>query len=232
MKRARYLISSRSAWGRFSRYEIRAGSFALLRELGSRSTTPGLHSWTSRLRDGGEDAKGGEKAPRPYELLFRAADELVRGRRSSGEELVCEWCSEYGLLGVLLHQFIRVDLAWRWDRLSPRSPRVLVPVQVSYRRIGGNWKRGEIYADDHQRRPSETIRRGHLVKVPKGDKWSKGGHVSYAFHPGPDRRRLDERWRRFFPEVRKPRRLRSPTPSPPRRSSGMHTPNLSRTSLE
>lgn len=191
-------------WTRFRRYEIRDGVIRPVRGAALERYDP----WR-QYRD--LSFQGLKERP-PYEALFKAVQELTSGRRSKGEKLICEWCSQYGLLGILLQDVTRVDLAWRWERVNKADPQVLEPVQISYRRIGGSWQRFPFCADDMRRKPTASIQPGKPCKVI--DRRPGGARVFYVDSPTGFDSSIGERWRQFFPDVSEAEEVTFPYPEP------------------
>ena len=83
--------------------------------------------------------------PRPYESLANLCHSLAwvwdeewrKGLAPEGEAAVLRWCSEYGLLGVLCHKVLSIDLHPLWEADGARV-NVLVN---TYSRAAGEWER-------------------------------------------------------------------------------------------
>src|ERR1039457_6984167 len=131
-------------WYRFDRYEIKGGYICPAPNAKLEPYEP----WRNF-----RSLSGKEAIKQPYEPLLHLAQEidldysahwpgkLLRG----GEEKVVEWCSQYGLLGTLLHRVETIIL--------PAEPRVLPfvkapgqprPVSTTFTRTNSGWGVGWI----------------------------------------------------------------------------------------
>ena len=207
-------------WPRFSKYEIHDGHIRPAKEA------------TLRVHDPWEDyrramEKGG---PAPYESLLELVSGLTLSVRSGvsgfglapeSEAAVLEWCSEHGLLGILLATLERVVLPPRWRADLPRaisgdSPVYPFPEQLRYVRTNVGWEARNFIdmggmdrlmhgVPREQRPPTLPWEGGKLVReewlpfFPKLEKpkvWLRD-----LFRGELTEKNLDETWARYFPGV-------------------------------
>jgi hypothetical protein len=173
-------------WWRWSRYELRDGYIrpapgARLsvydpwkrwldnRPLGRRSDdgTP-YRALLNMLRSLEYRQNSGDE----IELKPGETDMLLGRLSADSEQAILKWCATYGLLGILLHRVLQVDLTPRRDH------------QIRYVRIGIGWKEVEWKAEN----PFTPFSEARAIVQPL-----RG--VGIAVEP------LSETWTRFFPKV-------------------------------
>jgi len=158
-------------WWKFDRYEIEAGYIK-----------PAVGSALARYAPWSlyKSPHGKDPIQRPYHSLLGLVGQKAELDHDS-ETAILDWCSEYGLLGVLLH----------------RSESVSLPMLESGEQLGLNrYARetaGWIAAKTLDRDPAHA---GAWVRQ-VGRFWSE-------FEP------LDETWGRFFPQLSDPRAIPPP----------------------
>ena len=155
-------------WLRFSAYDLhRTGDGrAYLRPA------PGADfEWYDPWEPFRESRRARGKVLAPYHDLLRIAEEIEplsagTGKRfldPNGRQFVLEpgsydgllkWCSEHGLLGLLLHRVESLTLSYQWRRAPNEHPLAatwsrdgLWPVRAAYFRINGSWVPREIILD-------------------------------------------------------------------------------------
>lgn len=135
------------SWWRYTAYEIRSGYIRPRRG----STLQEYDPWGQR-KDG---KQGRERWEAPYQTLINLVRRAARYEDGewrfspyrTWEQDLLDWCSRYGLLGLLLASTQSVILAPRWRpaqsfRASEQGlemVQVLTPQAVRYNRINGGW---------------------------------------------------------------------------------------------
>jgi len=105
-------------WWRFDRYIIEDG--AIRPAEGSRLSTydPWADYEASRLHGGGQEA--------PYQTLLSLVQQLrfdaTNTLTPESASLLCEWCSSYGLLGILTQEYDHLPMRFLWDRETIAPP--------------------------------------------------------------------------------------------------------------
>lgn len=143
----------------------------------------------------------------PYQALLALVSEIEREDGTDGvgtEVLVCQWCSEHGLLGLLPHRTHAAFLVPRYEWTSIDERVDLAPVQRVHSWARGVWTTeirvalDEVISDADVSRPG-----GELVSadaLPHG--WTSPVAV---FSPldelRPEPVPLEKAWGRFFPEA-------------------------------
>jgi hypothetical protein len=198
------------SWWRFSRYEIRDGYLRPAPEAQLERYNP-LEAHR-RLREGRSDSEA------PYVSLLAVLRDLKLAPMGYGAEApyaltpesqisLVEWCGQHGLLGLLLHQTYRVELAPRWQETHAGSqlPDRLIPVSTYYARDAFGWvERSDVWW--RKRIPDAVLkdaRAGGLVPADLlPEDWSPPqvllgalDHVEWRTEP------LGATWGRFFPDV-------------------------------
>jgi hypothetical protein len=180
-------------WPRFSKYEIHDGHI----RPAKRTTLRVYDPWEDyRLaRESGE--------PAPYDSLLKVISGLTLSVRSGGtgvaltpesEAAVLEWCSEHGLLGVLLAQIERVVLPARWRGDLPNgmvgvASAYPFPAQVRYVRTNVGWEARNFIDMGGMDRLMHGVPRDRRPTTLPGE----GGKL------------VPEEWLPFFPKLEKPK---------------------------
>ena len=174
-----------------------------------------------RTRPPAKSSNQGRSGEPPYQSLLRLLGELEYRRprdaaldftpaevdfqlaplSEESEAKLREWCTQYGLLGILLHRTAQVTLA----------PRTGLH-QVQYTKIGSGWSTTEIPIT-----PQEPVSTPSAIVQPLR---GAGAKVE----------RLGSTWARFFPTVPHIQREVFVYPSPLRNSFGICMPSRWRTS--
>lgn len=142
-------------WYRFDRYEVRGGYVRPVTGTSGRWYDP----WTSYRsaavsragRDGARPsgqvmdptsrAPGTSRQARPpYLSLIELLRRQPYVRDAASDAAIAEWCTGYGLLGVLPHRARMVTLATRWHHQEGLPAGALVPKRVSYLHVAGGWR--------------------------------------------------------------------------------------------
>jgi hypothetical protein len=198
------------SWWRRDRYEIRDGFVRPATDAQLTAYNP----W-ERYREAGRHDLARDQ---PYQSLER----LVKRTRyvidpysnrisltAANEQAIVDWCSEWGLLGLLPHRALYVTLAPRWAAMRGEyiehrmHKRVLVPTQQILYTTATGWR-----SNKQQRFPGPIVPdapelRGELVSEkdlhpqfppPGVIIRDLTGEVVRAEH-------LSESWARFFPDV-------------------------------
>ena len=183
-------------WKRFHRYEV-VGSYIRPAEGAELQTYDPWELWSPD-----------DRTSRPYTELTNLitkvpVSEDETGRiwiEPEGKAPLERWCSQYGLLGVLLHRTRSVTCAPRWRKQRTGS---LAPSQCHFFRTSVGWEE-RVYVDPPVERQKKKKRRdGNLVdNEDMPSRFSPPGVVlqdlvtaHMKFEP------LDQTWARFFPAV-------------------------------
>ena len=168
-------------WFRFDRYEITGGYI---------QPAPDAHLIEYQPWKGFDKPQGKESLKRPYLSLLELAplldfdfsEKRTTRLETPGEERLLEWCSQYGLLGILLH---RVETAtFPAETRFPRglSGNVPVPVAERLERTNSGWRILDVVPFLHPPLPGAYLRR-------------KLGDFEITFES------LSESWAHYFPGV-------------------------------
>lgn len=217
-------------WWRFNAYEIRSGTIRPRRG----ATLEEYDPWELRTEGRQERQKRQKRRKRgrreaPYQTLISLVRKAARcengvwcfNRSRSWERELLEWCSHYGLLGLLPQATQSVRLAPRWGKSlafvanepDSETVQVLTPQALQYNRINGGWfqqMHGRLLGFHPVQRPYSKKLEGQLV--PKQLWLSDWPIPSVSLEqligiPGPwHEESLTETWSRFFPGVPKHKR--------------------------
>jgi hypothetical protein len=128
-------------WWRFSSYEL-WGTYI--------RPTPGASleaydPWPSRPSEDADEGPVPKERPQPiYQSLLqlyeevRATPYLGATLNEGGGRKLLDWCSRYGLLGLLPHETLSVTMPARWEALDTNES-VLVPVVRRFLRMPAGW---------------------------------------------------------------------------------------------
>jgi len=145
-----------------------------------------------------------------------------------------KWCSQYGLLGLLLHRVESLTLSYQWRRAPKDHPLAtawsrngLWPVRAAYFRINGSWvpreivldatlfpqrgKEGQLIPDDAI--PEELPKPGVSIRGPLGlsqRRWEQTFEEQQVHQYEPFKRT----WDAYFPELAVPDDLSNPDAYP------------------
>lgn len=213
--RTRTTAVAHGTWWRFDRYEVRNGYIQPARGATLQPYDP------LEL----ERAHRGGKTDPPHLSLFNllAETNLIMGPEgpelsAEGKSLICNWCAEYGLLGVLPHRVQMVTLPAKWEEFVGgltweerakgwKRRSALAPIQWRFVRGPTKWidiqtplqlKTGE-YSDEGQRH-----RPGEIVDVSLLQEPCEVAHVliDSDFPAGLWKREpLGATWAKFFPKA-------------------------------
>lgn len=186
-------IPSGGRWWRATRYEIAAGAIRPTADAKIETYDP----WEIYRKT---RAKGFEWTPPYAELTNLGVDLGVSA--GDAERRVLEWCQQYGLLGILLHQVRMATLSPRWIELEGEVA-ILLPQQVQFIRSNTGWGRKRTII-----RPAEIVhapaaRRGELVpREIAREPWARVGAIQQDLRSSEiSNRSLAESFARFFPDV-------------------------------
>jgi hypothetical protein len=168
-------------WLRFNRYEIK-GSYI--------RPAPDSRLIEYEPWEDFQKPQGKESLKQPYLSLLELAPLLqfdFSERRSMrleapGEERLLEWCSQYGLLGILLHRVETVTFPAETRFPRGLSGNVPVPVATRLERTNTGWRTLDIFPFLHPPKPGAYLRR-------------KLGEYEITFES------LSESWAHYFPGV-------------------------------
>jgi AraC family transcriptional regulator of adaptative response/methylated-DNA-[protein]-cysteine methyltransferase len=225
-------VTLAGSWWRFSNYELRQG--LLQPAPGEQLKSYDLWRAVRMQRAGRLDA------PPPHHELLQLLRRLERdGPRLSAaaRDALLEWCSRYGLLGILHDRVHEISLAPRWEHPAAPIPKERVwPVRRRYVRASDRWVEITDYPPGFEeafRQPTapprgfpvaRTHHTGHLVapsRVPKS--WRPFALVRAPMHAGSatdlavetyERQSLGDTIGRFFPNVEPEHRDTYPYPKP------------------
>lgn len=188
-------MPSAGRWWRFDKYEIRGG--ALRPAPGALLTA--YDPWMLYLRS---RTRGDETLP-PYAEFVNLRQSLSLGIKDS-EAAILDWCSRYGLPGLLLHETRSVTLAPRWVSIEDGAS-LLVPGQVQYVRTNGGWAGTRALLQPAS--VEYSINRPELEGSPVPAKeapaaWARSGILRQSLRsPEQSHEKLRETWWKFFPDV-------------------------------
>lgn len=177
-----------SDWVRFEDYEVRDGFIRPVPGSAMHRYSPSSVYAASR-----EKWRQGKRAPyeqaleiletEPFEpivdprviLTAEQLHEQLRGLtppsfdgplRKQFTDALIRWCREYGLLGIALRRYTRIELMPRWMGAPPSVP--LWPVRKVYLKTAGFWReRWESWSDDDV--PAEALRSLPYDSLNSGD---------------------------------------------------------------
>lgn len=210
-----------SPWWKFSEYETRNGYL----QPRADATLIEFDPWSAWRKS--TDIGGGSRlrklaisplAEISYELGYSVP--MVRERRppiqSRAIDAILRWVTDFGLLGILLHQADMVRLAPRWRAREWRLPSgsdqedsVYTPLRQTqasvkvFLRDGSNW-REEIQVINCAHPPRPEYRKaleGQLVPDGLLKDADRGGSVRMENRGRPRWEQLSTTWARFFPSV-------------------------------
>ena len=128
-------------WCYFSKYEIKGGCIQPTKGAKLKTYDP----WNAY-----EKARLNRKSlGTPYESLnallgslsFQITKEKLYELSPKSESNLLNWCSQYGLLGILPHRSLMARLVPRWDTIHPDdSGDLLFPFQATLIRTNTGWK--------------------------------------------------------------------------------------------
>ncbi len=186
-------IAGRGGWWRFGRYEMSGGYIRPARD----ARLDGYDPW-SLYR--GTRQRGYEWVP-PYGDFVNLRSELSK---ADWEKRVLDWCSRYGLPGVLLHQTLAVTLAPRWTSVPGMEP-YLVPEQDEFVRTSTGWsiKHNRFMTiTTESKRKSQKLEGTLVARDVAPDAWARVGVVRQELRSGDlAREPLRDTWWKYFPEV-------------------------------
>jgi len=187
-------------WCCFSNYEIKDGCIQPTKKAKLKTYDPWNVYEKARLKKKGLCT--------PYESLneligslsFQITKEKLYELSPTSESNLLNWCSQYGLLGILPHRSLMAKFTPRWDTMHPDdSGDELYNVQLNFIRISAGWK----YVRTARIMPLRQTpkKRGQLAptlhksnqpfeEVVLWQEWEDG---QYSFAP------LEKTWRPFFP---------------------------------
>ena len=115
-------------WWRYTKYEVRGEHIAPASDATLECYDPWDQYHRSQVDSG---------VPAPYQTLLKLAADLQDSRNEPDKavRLILDWCSRFGLLGILPHTAIRIDLPVRY--LADVSS--FNPVIRTHTRTGGRW---------------------------------------------------------------------------------------------
>jgi hypothetical protein len=182
-------------WWRFDKYEIRSGT--IRPAVGAKLEV--YDPWKVFLRS----RTRGDERPPPYARFINLRQSLALGL-SQSEAAILQWCSEFGLLGILLHETRSVTLAPRWIPLAEDTP-VLLPGQLQYVRTNGGWAaRRAIFRPqsvDHSL-SGPDLQGAPVPESEAPEAWARTGILRQPLRSPENRHeRLQETWSKFFPDV-------------------------------
>ena len=212
-------MPSGGRWWRFDKYEIRGGALRPAPSTQLKAYDP----WKRYLRS---RTRGQETLP-PYAEFVNLRQSLSLGVQES-EAAILEWCSRYGLPGMLLHQTRSVTLAPRWVTVGDK-PSLIVPGQVQYVRTNNGWaeKRTTLQPVSVE----SSFNRPELEGSPVPEKeapgaWARAGVLRQSLRsPEHSNERLRETYGSSFPTCPKTKPRLIDTRSRSRSSSGTTTPS-------
>jgi hypothetical protein len=197
-------------WWRFTAYECREGS---IRPAKGATLEP-YDPWQMYRA-----AKAGRKElPSPYQSLldllrditYRPAGEQgLPALTPQSEQQVLQWCTTFGLLGVLPHRVQMVVLARRWESLFEGPPEVLWPAQRQYVRTATGWSLivssylGGALGERVPMKQGAPEARGMLVgEADRPHGWPMPGVLLRELRgPGWQWEPFARTWGRFFPDL-------------------------------
>lgn len=193
-------------WWRFERYELRDGLIC---------PAPGAKLEQYSPWDGFNMASP-SRSEEPYQRFLGLIDDLKFEPEANGsvrptadsEARLLAWCSEFGLLGVLVHEAIHVSLAPRWRPSNfikgARGELALSPDARTFSRVGGGW---QPYGVQFKSEPfNVVVDDAALLDVlvdplDAGDTPSPHVILQNIENGLVFKERLNERWSEFFPGV-------------------------------
>jgi hypothetical protein len=209
-------------WWRWTSYELRRGYLRRSPGATLEPYYPVDSHWEQR-RGRREDAPA-------YATLIGLADRVVRdssGRLGAEDAAaVVQWCDQYGLLGILLHQVQEVRLAPFWKRpAATHAPkdgssheagakaRRLQLTQTVYTRIGTGIvrkisKRHPVFLEEGQARAGEVADERYWATSPPVAYLRKLATDEWTMEP------LTDTWARYFPTIRTGQRSTYRYPAP------------------
>lgn len=188
-------MPSGGRWWRFDKYEIRGR--AIRPAPGAQLTV--YDPWKLYLRS---RTRGNETLP-PYAEFVNLRQSLSVGIRES-EAAIVEWCSRYGLPGILPHETRSATLAPRWVSVGD-SASLIVPGQVQYVRINGGWAKNRTLFRPES--VESSFNQPELEGLPVPEKeapgaWARVGVLRQPLDsPEHFNEKLKENWWKFFPDV-------------------------------
>jgi hypothetical protein len=144
------------AWWRFSKYEVRDGVIF----PADGATCERYDPWDlfNRARAGDQQSSQGKRiAEPPYQQLFSLIRQTPGPAWAGGGigydvEAIVDWCSRFGLLGILPHRAYAITLPARWTKIAETTagkiwrrfnrllPEQLVPSVTEHVRQPAGWK--------------------------------------------------------------------------------------------
>lgn len=182
-------------WWRFNQYEIVSGVIRPTRDARLEEYDP----WKQYLKT---RTRGGETLP-AYAEFVNLRNSLSRGIPEA-EAAVLDWCSRYGLPGMLPHQIRSITLAPRW-RSASEDGEIIVPSQRHYVRTHHGWAGRD--ADVRPTKVEYSFNRPELkgLPVPRDvapDAWEQTCVLRQPLRsPEHIRESLRETWWEYFPAV-------------------------------
>ena len=195
---------AQGSWWRFDRYEIRNSCVCPAPGARLFQYDPWAQYCASRTGDGSIDP--------PYASLLTLVGALevdpetvIEGNEvllgNNGLQRLIQWCSEYGLLGLLSHQTVLASLAPRWENAI--SARACVPIRRVHRWDAYGWSATfDAWLPPTSQRPDE-IRSGDLVSpMLYAGVWSEPLALVHMIRDGGwATQHLAEAWGPYFPDV-------------------------------
>ena len=215
----------KSLWWKAERYELRGGCIAPVKGASMQPYDP----WALV-----EEKRKAESGPRPLCLsavdlcskLKRRRDPLPRWPHvleRESEQLLIDWCNDYGLLGLLPHEVEYFSPYPRFER-SEGSDQGW-PVSLTFRRSGVDWqcertrwkgrehiagfKESEDYGIPDPKDWPSRVQPGYLKRSIEPlllDSWMEG--------TVPELSKLDRSWFQYFPDLDWPASAAYPFPCP------------------
>jgi len=195
-------------WCRCDRYELRGGFIRPAPGARLEEYDPWRLYRESRPKNAKQPAR-----PPHAELIDLVEKWVAKGTPSDPTPFtddILQWCSRFGLLGLLQEHTVVAVLAPRWEssREEMRTVRAqmtgLVPTQTAYLRCGPFWTEQKRLAFSSTSESRRRHARGDLVSADAVPNGFEAPHaIMFSTRAGqPARKTLGEGWGRFFPDLK------------------------------